>query len=93
VDNRNPVQQTSCHAATTIRTAGEPDADLESLDRQRDPAFEDREGEGRACIASHLPDCPDAVLESQGGYSYGYQDGIWVCLDPGGSWISAGNPA
>jgi hypothetical protein len=45
------------------------------------PVFEGTEEQARAHIVGHLPGCLDAVLESPNGDSYGYQDGIWVCLD------------
>lgn len=48
--------------------------------------FEGTEHQARAYIVRHLPDCLDAVLESLDGRSCGYQDGIWVSLDPTGIW-------
>jgi hypothetical protein len=50
------------------------------------PVFEGTEEQARAYIVGHLPGCLVAVLESPDGDSYGYQDGVWVCLD--GAWDS-----
>jgi hypothetical protein len=45
------------------------------------PVFEGTEEQARAYLVGRLLGCPDAVLESPDGYSYSYQDGMWVCLD------------
>jgi hypothetical protein len=46
-----------------------------------EPVFEGTEEQARAHITARLANHPEAVLESPDGESFGYRDGVWVCLD------------
>jgi hypothetical protein len=46
-----------------------------------EPVFEGTKEQARAYVTGLVPDRPEAVLESPDGESFGYQDGVWVCLD------------